>query len=61
MPGAKSMQPTLEKVEAGLLITYGESAHEIALVLGCTGEIVSKYKLKDADLSSEKTMCVVMG
>ena len=60
MPGAKAMQPTLEKVEPGLLVTYGEGAHEIALVLGCTGETVSKYRFKDADLSTEKTTCVVM-
>ena len=61
MPGAKSMQSTLEKVEPGLLITYGESAHEIALALWSVGEIVSKYKMKEADLSTEKTTCVVMG
>ena len=61
MPGAKSMQPTLEKVEPELLVTYGESAHEIALVLGTTGEVIAKYKLKDADLSMDKTSCVVIG
>jgi hypothetical protein len=33
MPGAKTMQPTLEKVEPGLLVTYGEGAHEIAIIL----------------------------
>jgi hypothetical protein len=36
MPGAKAMQPTLEKIEPELLVTYGESAHEIALALGST-------------------------
>jgi len=61
MPGAKVMQPTLEKVEPELLVTYGETAHEIALILGSTGEINTKYKLKDADLSMEKTTCVVIG
>ncbi len=61
MPGAKVMQPTLEKVEPGLLITYGESAHEIALALGPVNEPTVKYRFKDADLSTEKTTCVVMG
>jgi len=61
MPGAKSMQPTLEKVEPELLVTYGETASEIALVLGTTGEAVAKYKLKDADLSMEKTACIILG
>ncbi len=61
MPGAKSMRPTLEKVEAELLITYGDDAHEIALALGSTSETMSKYKMKDADLSSEKTTCVILG
>lgn len=61
MPGAKAMQPTLEKIEPGLLVTYGEGAHEIALILGSLGEVVNKYKMKDADLSAEKTTCVVMG
>ncbi len=61
MPGAKAIQPTLEKIEPELLVTYGESAHEIALALGATWEVLAKYKMKDADLSSEKTTCVVMG
>ena len=61
MPGAKVMQPALEKVEPELLITYGESAHEIALALGAITEVVTKYKLKDADLSMEKTACVILG
>ncbi len=33
MPGSKSIQPTVEKIEPGLLITYDEGASEIALVL----------------------------
>ena len=60
MPGAKSMQTVLEKVEPRMIVTYGESAHEIATPLG-TIEVVTKYKLKEADLSSEKTGCVVLG
>jgi hypothetical protein len=55
------MQPTLEKVEPGLLVTYGEGAHEIAIILWSTGDTVPKYRFKDADLSAEKTTCVVMG
>jgi hypothetical protein len=61
MPGAKSIQPTLEKVEPELLVTYGDTATEIALALGSTSEILPKYKLKDADLSMEKTTCVILG
>jgi hypothetical protein len=61
MPGAKSMQPTLEKVEPELLVTYGESATEIALALGSVSEVLAKYKLKDADLSAEKTTCIILG
>ena len=60
MPGAKIMQPTLEKVEPELLVTYGESATEIALALGSVSEILPKYKLKDADLSMEKTSCEIL-
>ncbi len=59
MPGAKSMHPVMEKIEPRLLVTYGESAHEISLILAAP-EPVSKYKLKEADLSSEKTGCVVL-
>lgn len=58
-PGAKSMQTVLEKVEPRMIVTYGESAHEIATPLGVI-EVISKYKLKEADLSSEKTGCVVL-
>lgn len=60
MPGAKSMQGVLEKVEPRMLITYGELAHEVATPLGAI-EVVSKHKLKETDLSSEKTGCVVLG
>jgi hypothetical protein len=59
MPGAKSMQAVLEKVEPRLLVTYGESAHEIATPLGAP-EATAKYRLKEADLSSDKTGCVIL-
>ena len=40
MPGAKSMQGTLEKVEPELLVTYGELANEIAIALEKTTCVV---------------------
>jgi len=61
MPGAKSMIPVLEKIEPRLLVTMGELAYEVALTLGMADPALIKYKLKEADLSSEKTGCVVMG
>jgi hypothetical protein len=61
MPGARSMQPTLEKIEPRLLVTYGELASEIGTLLGSIEPAVTKYKLKENDLSSEKTGVVVMG
>lgn len=61
MPGARTMHAVLEKIEPRLLVTYGESAHDIALVLGAIEPAVTKYRVKEADLSSEKTGCVVMG
>ncbi len=60
MPGAKSIQSIVEKIEPGLLITYGEWAKEIAQVLWSSNESMVKYRFKDADLSTEKTTCVVM-
>lgn len=59
MPGAKVMQAVVEKIEPRLLVTYGDLASEIGQVLGA-GESLPKYKMKDADLSSEKTGCVVL-
>ena len=61
MPGARSIHALLEKIEPRLLITYGDTANEIAQVLGVTEPPVTKYKVKEADLSSEKTGCIVMG
>jgi Beta-lactamase superfamily domain len=61
MPTAKIAQGVIEKVEPRLLVTYGETAHEIGTLLGYTDLPLSKYKLKDADLSAEKTNCVVLG
>lgn len=59
MPGAKSMQAVMEKIEPRLLVTYGETAHEIGLILAAP-EPMSKYRLKEADLSSDKTGCIVL-
>jgi hypothetical protein len=62
MPGAKSMQPVVEKVEPRLLVTYGDTAQEIGHVLGLADTTpLAKYRLKETDLSSEKTGCVILG
>lgn len=62
MPGAKSMQQVVEKIEPRLLVTYGDTAQEIAHSLGVAETTpLAKYKMKDADLSSEKTGCVILG
>jgi len=61
MPTAKASQWVVEKVEPRLLVTYGDSAHELWTILGYIEAPVSKYKLKEADMSSEKTNCVVLG
>ncbi len=61
MPGAKSMIPVLEKIEPRMLITYGDLAHEVALTLAVNDVPTNKYKLKDADLSSDKIGCIVLG
>lgn len=62
MPGAKTMHQVIEKIEPRLLITYGDAAQEIAHALGVAETVpVPKYKLKDADLSSEKTGCIILG
>jgi hypothetical protein len=59
MSGAKSMQAVMEKIEPRLLVTYGETAHEISILLAAP-EPMTKYRLKEIDLSSEKTWCVVL-
>jgi hypothetical protein len=61
MSGSKVVQNTIEKIEPRFLVTYGEMAHEIATPLGYNEAPISKYKLKDADLSSDKTGCVILG
>jgi hypothetical protein len=61
MPTAKSSVPLLEKIEPRMLITYGESAHELATALGVSEPATLKYKVKEADMSLEKMGVVVMG
>jgi hypothetical protein len=61
MPTSKNSIPLLEKIEPSFLITYGESAHELATALGVSEPQVPKYKLREADLSGEKMGVVVMG
>jgi hypothetical protein len=61
MPTAKGSVSLIEKLEPRMIVTYGETAHELATHMGISEPTVQKYRLKDADLSSEKTGCVVMG
>lgn len=51
----------IEKMEPRMLVTTGISAHEYATHLGFAEPAVSKYRLKEADMSVEKMGCVVMG
>lgn len=60
MPGAKAMNAVLEKIEPRLLVTYGDTSSEIATILCGMYEPANKYKLKESDLSSEKTGCIVL-
>lgn len=61
MPTGKSSGWVVEKIEPRLLVTYGESAHELWTILWYIDIPISKYKLKEADMSSEKTGCIVLG
>ncbi len=61
MPGSKASHEIVEKIEPRILVTYWELAHELAIQMGVTEPAILKYRLKEADLSSEKTWCVVMG
>lgn len=60
MPGAQAMNAVLEKIEPRLLVTYGDTSSEIATILCGMYEPASKYRLKESDLSSEKTGCIVL-
>ncbi len=61
MPTSKVSIPLIEKIESRMIVTYGESAHELATHMGITEFPLQKYRLKEADLVPEKTGCVVMG
>lgn len=61
MPTSKGSIALLEKIEPSFLITYGETAHEFATAVGVAEPQVTKYKLREADLSGEKMGVVVMG
>jgi hypothetical protein len=43
-----------------MVVTFGDSAHELAMHMGISEPSVSKYRLKEADLTSQKAGCVVM-
>ncbi len=60
MPTSKSSVPLIEKIEPRMIVTYGESAYELSTQMGISEAPVQKYKLKEADLSLEKTSCIVM-
>ncbi len=61
MPTGKVSIPLIEKIEPRLIVTYGESARELAMHMGISEPPVQKYRFKEADLSLEKAGCVVMG
>ena len=60
MPTSKLSIPLLEKIEPSFLITYGESAHELATAMWVSEPQVTKYKLREVDLSGEKMGVVVL-
>lgn len=59
MPGTMGVQNMIEKIEPRLIVAYGELASQIGILFSA-GEPVTKYKLKESDLSSEKTGCIIM-
>lgn len=59
MPTSKLSVPLIEKIEPRLVVTYGDTAHELATHMGISEPPVSKYKIKESDLSMEKTSCLV--
>ena len=61
IPAGKSSIPLIEKIEPRLIVIYGESAHELSTHMGISEPPTLKYRLKETDLSGEKTGCVVMG
>ena len=61
MPTGKGSIPLIEKIEPRMIVTYGETAHELATHMGISEPPVLKYRLKEADLSGERMGCVVMG
>jgi Beta-lactamase superfamily domain len=60
MPSAKGSVPVIEKIEPRLIVTYGETAHELATHMGISEPPMQKYRVKEADLSLDKAGCVVM-
>lgn len=61
MPTGKGSMSVIEKIEPRLVVTYGDSAHELATHMGISEPPAQKYRLKEADLSLEKAGCVIMG
>ena len=59
VPGSKVIHPVIEKIEPRLIAAYGPNAHELGVVMGVSDLPVQKYKLKEADLVTEKTPCIV--
>lgn len=60
-PTGKGSVGLIDKLEPRLIVTYGETAHELATHLGISEPPVVKYRFKEADLSLEKAGCIVMG
>lgn len=60
-PIEKKHQSLLEQIEPRLLVSYGGGACEMPQVLGVSCEVVSQYRLKSGDISSEKTGLVILG
>jgi len=59
IPGSKAVHPVVEKIEPRLIATFGPNAHELGVLMGVSDLPVQKYKLKDADMATEKTPCIV--
>ncbi len=60
LPGTRESIPMIEQIEPRLVVAYGSGAHEIGTQMGVTDEPTLKRKLKETDLSPDKTNCIIL-
>ncbi len=61
IPGSKESVWMIEQIDPRSIIAYWPQWHELSTSLGHSIESLDRWKLKETDLNTDKTACILIG